>query len=325
MAGVQPMLLPVFRSSQVVIETAAPGDSVLSEERDDVQAYFTHEGPDWVWKVLIVGLCSVPVLALAFWAGVPRSLFAYPALLGSMVFVVAAMVEARAMRREATVDEVLQRDLARATEYAFERLQIAKPDLIDRNCCAFFGQYDDNGDYGKSIKKSMLGKDERTRWTPREVTSVYVGRDRLWLHSSAIDLTTGASLYERMREIKFADIVSVVLYSKTTTRPMPKKHSKAVKASRYWSTRGGVVREDSLQIPGEQMLSLELASGGTPLIATWEGARDNIEPADAVSNREAALRLRAWVEDAKRAKPQPQAPGVGPVVRVTSGYGQPPN
>ena len=307
--------------SHAVIETAPPGDAVTSDQRDKVEAYFRADGPDWVLKVLIFGGCAFVVLLAAAAAGLPRSLLAYPALFGSTVFIYAALVEVYAIKREALVDAVTTADLARVAELAFDHLQLAKLDLRDAKCCAFLGQYVENGEnYGNALKRTKLGKDERTRWTPREVASVWVGQDRLWIHWCAIDLTTGATLYERMREIVYGDVVSVVLFGKTTTRPMPAKYRKAVKASRYWSTHGGVVREDLLQIPGAQNLSLALASGGTVPLADWEGSRDSVEPADAVANREAALRLRAWVEDAKRERLQRASAGALP--RVTSGYGQ---
>jgi hypothetical protein len=125
----------------------------------------------------------------------------------------------------------------------------------------------------------------------------------LWIHYCAIDLTTGAALYERSRPVFYADVVTVVLDSKTQTFPMPPRRSKRVKASKYWGARGGVVLEESLQFEGKQKLSLALRSGEMLVLASWEGARDKGQPADAVQNKASALRLRGWVEQSKRAEP----------------------
>jgi hypothetical protein len=107
------------------------------------------------------------------------------------------------------------------------------------------------------------------------------------------------------------------------TRPMPPKHSKAVKASKYWATRGGVVLEESLQFDGPQKVSLALAGGEMLVLATWEGSRDNGQPEDAVRNRAAALRLRSWFEQSKRGASVASASAPAPSPRGTLGPRQP--
>jgi hypothetical protein len=219
------------------------------------------------------------------------------------------------------LDVVAACDFDRAQRIAFDRAQLKAADLRDPKCCAFLNErLEASENYGSAFVAKKLGKDERTRWTPHEVTSVYIGHEQVWIHHCAIDLTTGAALYERTRDVFFSDIVSVVIESKLNTRPMPPTRSKAVKASRYWSTRGGVVLENSLQFDGHQQVSLSLAGGETLTLASWQGSRDNGQPEDAVRSRAAALRLRGWVEQSKR-KPSSSAVAQGPRI-VTSGARQ---
>jgi hypothetical protein len=289
------------RPSREVIETAAVGDPVIAANRRKVKAYFKANGPDRVLQILLVGVPAFLLLSVLVGFVLPRPALAYVAMFASLVFVAAAVHEFGAMRREHFVGWVAGCDFERAQTLALERLQLTAANLRDPKCCAFLGIYREDGDYGAAFLKKKVGKDERTRWTPHEIACVYVGHEQLWIHHCAIDLTTGAALYERTREIFFSDIVSVILDGKRITRPMPGKRAKAIKASRYWATRGGVVLKDSLQFDGLQQLSLALANGeGLLPIATWEGSRDSGQPDDAVRSREAALRLRSWVELAKR-------------------------
>lgn len=315
------MLPAVSRGSHVVIETAPPGDPITSASRRKVKAYFAAQGPDWVTQVLIVGVPAMLILGLATWLGLPLVLVRWLAMFASGVFLTAALIEERGKRREGLVDVVAACDFDRAQRIAFERAQLKAADLRDPKCCAFLGERLEASDnYGSAFVSKKLGKDERTRWTPHEITSLYIGHESVWIHHCAIDLTTGAALYERTRDVFFSDIVSVVIDGKLNTRPMPASHSKAVKASRYWATRGGVVLEKSLQFDGKQRVSLSLASGETLILASWEGSRDNGQPEDAVQSRAAALRLRGWVEQSKR-KVSSNAPAPGP--RITAGPRQP--
>jgi hypothetical protein len=304
-----------------VIETAPPGDPITSASRRKVKAYFLAQGPDWVKHVLIVGVPALLILGFATWIGLPLVLVRWLAMLASVVFLVTAIIEERAKKREGLVDVVAACDFDRAQRIAFERAQLKAADLRDPKCCAFLGErLEASANYGNAFVSKKLGKDERTRWTPHEITSVYIGHEQVWIHHCAMDLTTGAALYERTRDVFFSDIVSVVIDAKLNTRPMPASHRKAVKASRYWATRGGVVLEKSIQFDGKQQVSLSLASGETLILAAWEGSRDNGQPADAIQSRAAALRLRGWVEQTKR-KISSTAPAPGP--RVGAGIRQP--
>lgn len=296
------MLPPVLgRPSQVVIETTPPGDAITSATRRKVRAYFASKGPDWVKRILIWGFPAMALLGAGVAFGLPLVLVRWLAMVASMVFLVAAIVEERAKKRELTVDVVIACDFERAQRIALDRAQLSLTDLRDPECCAFLRErIPASENYGKAFVETKLGKDERTRWTPHEITSVYIGHEQIWIHDCAIDLTTGAALYERSRELFFSDIVSVVIEGKTITRPMPPKHGKAVKASKYWKARGGVVLKESLQFDGPQKVSLALSGGETLVLATWQGSRDNGQPEDALRNRKAALRLRAAFESTKR-------------------------
>lgn len=306
------MLPPVLRRpSQVVIETAPPGDPITSSTRRRVRAYFASKGPDWVKRILIYGFPAMALLGIGVWLGLPLVIVRWLAMTASMVFLAAAIVEERAKKRELVVDVVIGCDFERAQRLALDRAQLSPADLRDPKCCAFLRErIAESENYGKAFVDKKLGKDERTRWTPHEITSVYLGHEQIWIHDCAIDLTTGAALYERTRELFFSDIVSVVIEGRTITRPMPPKHKKAVKASRYWKTRGGVVLEESLQFDGPQKVSLALSGGETLVLATWEGSRDNGQPEDAVRNRAAALRLRAAFEQSKRRASTGTSPSV---------------
>jgi hypothetical protein len=315
------MLPAVLRGSQVVIETAPPGDPITSASRRKVKAYFLAQGPDWVKRVLIVGVPAMVMLGLGTWLGLPLVLVRWSAMFASVVFLITAIIEERAKKREGLVDVVAACDFDRAQRIAFERAQLKATDLRDPKCCVFLGErVEASQNYGSAFVSKKLGKDERTRWTPHEITSVYIGHEQLWIHHCAMDLTTGAALYERTRDVFFNDIVSVVIDGKLITRPMPPTRSKAVKASRYWATRGGVVLENSLQFDGKQQLSLSLVGGETLILASWDGSRDNGQPEDAVQSRAAALRLRHWVETNKRILSS-STPAAGP--RITAGTRQP--
>jgi hypothetical protein len=311
----------VFRGSQVVVETAPAGDPITSASRRKVRAYFKSQGPDWVQRVLIVGVPALLLLGIATYVGLPLVLVRWLAMLASIVFLVTALIEERAKKREGLVDVVAACDFDRAQRLALARSQLTAADLRDPKCCAFFCERaQSSAEYGAALVAKKLGKDERTRWTPHEIACVYIGHEQLFIHHCAIDLTTGAPLYERSRQVFYADIVSVVIDGKLHTFPMPPKRSKAVKASLYWGARGGVVLEGSLQFDGKQQVSLALTSGENLILAAWEGSRDKGQPADAVQNKAAALRLRGWVEQGKR-KPSSVAPAVGP--RITIGSKQP--
>jgi hypothetical protein len=305
----------------MVIETAPPGDPITSATRRKVRRYFQAKGPDWVKRILFGGVPGVALLGTGAWLGLPAAIVWWLAMIASMVFLVAAIFEERAKKRERVVDVVIASDFERAQRVAFERAQLKAADLRDPKCCAFLRErVAASESYGKAFVDVKLGKDERTRWTPHEITSVYVGHEQIWIHDCAIDLTTGAALYERTREVFFSDIASVIVEGRMNTRPMPPKHSKALKASKYWAARGGVVLQESLQFDGPQKVSLALTSGETLVLATWEGSRDNGQPEDAVRNRAAALRLRGWFEQTKRSASVASA---GPATRATLGARQP--
>jgi hypothetical protein len=308
----------VSGGAQALIETAPPGDPITSASRRKVKAYFLSRGPDWVKRVLIVGFPAMVILGLATWAGLPLVMVRWLAMIASVVFLITAIIEEHAKKREGLVDITAACDFDRAQRIAFERAQLKAADLRDPKCCVFLGERLEASDnYGNAFVAKKLGKDERTRWTPHEITSVYVGHEQLWIHHCAIDLTTGAALYERTRDVFFNDIVSVVIDGKLITRPMPPRRSKAVKASRYWATHGGVVLMNSLQFDGRQQLSLSLAGGETLIVASWEGSRDNGQPEDAVQSRASALRLRHWVEQSKRKAPS-TAPEPGPRILTSA-------
>jgi hypothetical protein len=316
------MLPPVRRPSQLVIETTPPGDQITSATRRKVRRYFQSKGPDWVKRILIYGFPAMALLGVGAWFGLPAVIVRWLAMVASLVFLFAAIFEERAKKREVLVDVVVACDFERAQRVALERSQLKAADLRDPKCCAFLRErVAASENYGKAFVEAKLGKDERTRWTPHEITSVHIGHEQIWIHDCAIDLTTGAALYERTREVFFTDIMSVVIDGRMNTRPMPPKHSKAVKASKYWAARGGVVLEESLQFDGPQKVSLALAGGETLVLATWEGSRDNGQPEDAVRNRAAAQRLRSWFEQSKRSSSVASAPAPSP--RGTLGPRQP--
>ena len=314
-------LLAVFRGSQVVVETAPPGDPITAASRRKVKEYFQSQGPDWVQRILIFGVPALLLLGIATYLGLPLVIVRWLAMLASVVFLITAVIEERAKKREGLVDIVAACDFDRAQRLALARSQLTAADLRDPKCCAFFcSRAESSDEYGGAFVGRKLGKDERTRWTPHEVACVYVGHEQLYIHHCAIDLTTGAALYERTRQVFYVDIVSVVIDGKLHTFPMPPRHNKRVKASLYWGARGGVVLEDSLQFDGKQQVSLALTSGESLILATWEGSRDKGQPEDAVQSRASALRLRGWVEQGKR-KASSIAPAPSP--RITSNAKQP--
>jgi hypothetical protein len=291
----------VFRGSQVVIETAPPGDPITSASRRKVKAYFQSQGPDWVQRILIVGVPALVLLGVCTYLGLPLVIVRWLAMLASVVFLVTAVIEERAKKREGLVDVVAACDFDRAQRLALARAQLTAADLRDPKCCAFFcARIDASDDYGGGFVGKKLGKDERTRWTPHEIACVYIGHEQLFIHHCAIDLTTGAALYERTRQVFYSDVVSVVIEGKLHTFPMPPRRSKAVRASLYWGARGAVVLEESLQFDGKQKVSLALTSGESLLLASWEGSRDKGQPEDAVQSRAAAVRLQRAVEQGKR-------------------------
>lgn len=299
-----------------MVETAPPGDPITSASRRKLKAYFLSKGPDWVFRVLVFGFPGLLFLGIATYLGLPLVLVRWLAMVASVVFLITAVIEELAKKREALVDVVAACDFDRAQRIALARSQLTAADLRDPKCCVFFCQRVEASEaYGTAFVGSKLGKDERTRWTPHEIATVYIAHEQLWIHHCAIDLTTGAALYERTRQVFYADIVSVVIDSKLRTFPMPPTHRKAVKASIYWGARGGVVLEESLQFDGDQQVSLALTSGEKVIVAAWQGSRDKGQPEDAVRSRADALRLRGWVEQGKR------KPGVAPSVpspRITS-------
>lgn len=312
-------LPPVFGGSQVVIETAPPGDQITSTDRRRVRAYFNARGPDYVNRVLWYGVPAEVLLGVATFMGLPFPAVGWLAIVAMLVFMATAYLEVYEKKREKLVDEVAKSDFDRAQVLALERSQLKPTELRDPKCCAFLGvRLDKSEDYGAAFVSTKLGRDERTRWTPHEITSVYIGLEYLWIHYCAIDLTTGAALYERSRPVFYSDVVSVVLDSKTQTFPMPPRLSKRVKASKYWGARGGVVLEESLQFDGKQKLSLALRSGEMLVLASWDGARDKGQPADAVQNKASAFRLRGWVEQSKRTH-SPSAPAATPHIVTTRG------
>lgn len=293
----------MFGGSGEVIETPPQGDEITSDQRRTVRAYFEAKTTDWMKWVAWFG---APVVLL-FWYGgmngLPRGATSLLALSGTLVFMGTAVVEVMERQRRELVDRVIASDFIRAQELAKKRSQLEGTALRDPICCAFLrNPLSEPENYGKAfVDGNKLGRDERTRWTPHDIASVFIGREYIWIHFCAIDLTTGAALYERTRSVFYADIVSIVHQSKTITLPMPPRHSKQVKASKYWNEpkRNGVVLAESLQIPGDQKLSIALTNGEI-LVAEWKGTRDKGVPSDVERNNESAKRLREAFEQTKR-------------------------
>jgi hypothetical protein len=70
--------------------------------------------------------------------------------------------------------------------------------------------------------RGRLGHDNRPRITPQGFVALYLGNDSLLCFEGAIDLITGALVYQRIRQVRYSAIVGVELESTGTPfRPGP--------------------------------------------------------------------------------------------------------
>ena len=61
--------------------------------------------------------------------------------------------------------------------------------------------------------RGRLGQDNRPRITPQGFVALYLGNDSLLCLEGAIDLITGALVYQRTRQVKYSAIVGMELES----------------------------------------------------------------------------------------------------------------
>jgi hypothetical protein len=187
-------------------------------------------------------------------------------------------------------DLIAEGDFVRAEQLARECFQVTLGNLRYAEACRFRHARKAR-DVGKAFKGRRIGRDEKPRFSPHEITVALFAEDQLLVFECTLDLTTGLALNELTHEIAYEDIVSVDATLERETHRIGRSLTER-RIARMWKSLGIESINDVLVLDGDQTLSLRLGNGEPILLAKWRGHGARIPSGEGRRSKQAAQRLR---------------------------------
>jgi hypothetical protein len=259
--------------------------NVSHEDRARLKRYLQPR-PSWPWVLFGGGLLG---LALAIALHAKLGPIALTSLLicfglGALFFCYGRIGSA------GEFDLIAESDFVRAEQLARECFQVSPGALRYSEACRLRHARKPR-DVGKAFKASRIGRDEKRRFTPHEITVVLFGEDQLLVFECTLDLTTGLALNETTHEVAYEDIVSVDATLEKETHAVGRSLADR-EIVRLWKALGIEPINDILQLDGDQTLSLRLGNGEPLLLAKWRGHAARVPSGEGRRSKQASQRLR---------------------------------
>jgi len=300
-------------ASLFFIRPAGPLDAAV---RRRVRRYFDAAPSPWPIRQIWIGWCMVASGPVLVRLGVPFAPSVCVVLLGACI---AGLGHWRAglpstIANEADVDALAEADLAAARARALEAFQLDPEELHHEGPCSFRSSGAGEAT-GAAFAGEKLGRDNRRRWTPHDLTVVHFGYDQMFVYRCSMDLTTGEVILERTYELAYRELVSIETHSEKDVLPVPEPSdalARLRRALRSWFRRQ-LDREPlppsrMLQVDGHQTLGVRLASGERIDLASWQGHLAGVPTQEVGLNVAASRHLQRVIRELKRHTARPRRP-----------------